>query len=70
MPIFEYKCLKCGQVSEFLVKAGSKKKQKCTKCGSSETEKMFLSFSVGLRHDGTDSKCMGCADNGCPHAQG
>ncbi|MCK5565461.1 MAG: zinc ribbon domain-containing protein [Planctomycetes bacterium] len=69
MPIFEYKCKNCGAVSEFLVPAGRNPKHPCQKCGSKDTEKMFSSFAVGLRHDGTDSKCFGCSDGGCPHAK-
>ena len=34
MPIFEYKCSKCGHKSEFLEKSSSKNKHVCEKCGN------------------------------------
>jgi len=32
MPIFEYKCNKCGHKMDFLEKSGSKSKHVCEKC--------------------------------------
>ncbi|HEG43976.1 MAG TPA: zinc ribbon domain-containing protein [Phycisphaerales bacterium] len=68
MPIYEYKCGKCGAVSEFLEGMSGKKKHVCEKCGSGNMEKQFSTFAVGVKQDGTDSKCMGCTDRGCPHS--
>lgn len=70
MPIFEYKCEKCGSSTEFLEKNASKKKHKCPKCGSGEMVKLFSSFAVGGQHDGTSSNCGSCTDMGCPHSRG
>jgi len=47
MPIFEYRCNKCGHKTEFLEKSGSKGKHVCKDCGSSNLEKILSSFSVG-----------------------
>ena len=47
MPIFEYRCNKCGQKMEFLEKSGSRSKHVCKKCGSSNMQKLFSSFAVG-----------------------
>jgi putative FmdB family regulatory protein len=47
MPIFEYKCSKCGAVTEFMEKAGGGRKHVCEQCGSFEMQKMFSSFAVG-----------------------
>ena len=46
MPIFEYKCKKCGEQFEFLVRAG--KKPLCPKCGSGSLKKLISSFSSGI----------------------
>ena len=32
MPIYEFKCPKCGQLYELLIKFEEKELQKCTKC--------------------------------------
>jgi len=64
MPIFEYKCQKCGHKTEFLEKAGSSKKHSCEKCGSSNLKKLFSSFSAG-----SSSKSIGsdsCPTGTCP----
>jgi len=57
MPIFEYKCKKCGHKTEFLEKAGNSGKHKCEKCGSSELEKLFSTFSASSssKSSGSDS---------------
>ena len=42
MPIYEYRCNKCGAISEFLVGIGSKSKSlSCKQCGSPHLEKMI-----------------------------
>ncbi len=71
MPIYEYKCGKCGAVTEFLESAsasGKRGKHLCEKCGSGDMSKQFSGFSVGVANPGSDSKCHGCSDMGCPHS--
>jgi len=42
MPLYEYLCRDCGQVSEFLVKTISGvENQSCQHCGSTNTEKLL-----------------------------
>jgi putative FmdB family regulatory protein len=64
MPIFEYKCKKCGHKTEFLEKANSSKKHRCEKCGSKELQKLFSTFSAtsGSKSSGIDS----CPTGTCP----
>jgi len=47
MPIFEYKCQKCGHVTEFLEKGGGKRKHVCEHCKSPDLQKIFSGFSIG-----------------------
>jgi len=61
MPIFEYKCSKCGHKSEFLEKGSGKKKHVCGKCGSSDMKKIFSTFSVG-----SGSQSTSCPTGTCP----
>ena len=68
MPIFEYKCGKCGKVSEFLELGGGRKKHVCKHCGGSDMEKQFSTFAVGVKQDGTDSRCQSCTDGSCPYS--
>jgi len=62
MPIFEYKCNKCGHKTEFLEKSTSKGKHVCKTCGSSDTVKLFSGFAVGQSSKGNDS----CSTGTCP----
>ena len=48
MPIFEYKCSKCGYKMEFLERGSSKGKHICEKCGSSDIQKLFSTFSATI----------------------
>jgi putative FmdB family regulatory protein len=64
MPIFEYKCSKCGHQMEFLEKTNSPKKHSCEKCGSNKLKKLFSTFSAtsGSKPDSSDS----CPTGTCP----
>jgi len=46
MPIYEYKCGKCGARFEMLVSSFSKR-VKCEKCGSTRVKKLMSTFSSG-----------------------
>ncbi len=58
MPIFEYKCLKCGHKFEELVSGG--KSPHCPKCGSVNLKKLISSFSTNKKSEG------GCSSGSCP----
>ncbi len=61
MPIFEYKCQKCGHIMEFLERSGSNCKCTCERCKSSDLKKLFSGFSVGQASNssprGNDDSC-------------
>jgi putative FmdB family regulatory protein len=54
MPIYDFKCKKCGEVFEELCRVDEK--PSC-KCGSLETEKLISSFAVTFA-DPTDTSKM------------
>ena len=57
MPIYEYKCKKCGETFETLVRDGQK--PSCPHCKSKRLEKLISGFGVG------SSKSSGCAGGEC-----
>ena len=65
MPLFEYRCAKCGHLTPFLEKAGSRGRHVCEKCGSIETEKVFSTF-VARSGPGSRSGGRGCSARSCP----
>ena len=77
MPLFEYVCKKCCEISEQLVTGA--RKPVCPNCGSTHLEKQLSSFStpVSASRSLSPPPCgsgscpargMGCAGGGCPHA--
>ena len=52
MPIYEYKCSRCGEVSEVFFKTQSRKDVLCSHCGSAQVEKMF-SVPAAVKMGGT-----------------
>lgn len=57
MPIFEYKCQKCGETFEsFSQRASAIKPPVCPACGSTEAERVFSVFA-GRIEGGTGSGC-------------
>ena len=79
MPIYEYKCKDCGQISEFLQGIGTdKSKRKCKHCGSTELSKIFsksfvstsghfLGSQGGATCCGRTQRCENppCSDGSC-----
>jgi len=57
MPIFEYRCAKCGHVMEVLHKTLNAEKPKCEKCGA-ETNKLLSGFAVGKGAE--NARCDSC----------
>ncbi len=66
MPIFEYKCNKCGSKTEFLEKSNSKGNHLCKKCGSSDLQKLFSGFSVGASTKSGSEAGDSCPTGTCP----
>ena len=55
MPIYEYKCLKCGTKFELLQRVGATNEGvSCPKCG---TKKPIKQFSVFTSSDTSSSEC-------------
>ena len=70
MPIFEYCCTECGDVTEFLEKAGVRGKHACAACGSTATEKAFSTFAAHAQQAAPACPNRGqCASQSCPMAQ-
>lgn len=70
MPIFEYKCSKCKQISEFLERNSKDNRHKCPGCSSTELQKQFSSFAAVVKEPQTMSKCQGCpSGQTCPNAK-
>jgi len=67
MPIFEYKCGKCGKISEFLEPHGSKQLKVCSHCGSRKLERQISTFVLGVK-EGASKRCEACDDQSCPHS--
>ena len=77
MPLFEFVCLSCGEVSELLV-TGTRKPA-CPQCGSRKLDKQLSTFSARVAAPSGSlpapcatgscpSRGCGCAGGGCPHS--
>jgi putative FmdB family regulatory protein len=69
MPIYEYRCQKCGQVNEFLI-LGTQSRIQCKKCGSEDLTKLMSAHntSSGPSEKFTESRPAGCC--GTPNSCG
>lgn len=76
MPIYEYKCQSCGQISEVLIHGfNSNKKLVCSKCGSEDLQKlMSVPNMVTEKPNAPGTTCCGrtercdtppCSSGGC-----
>jgi putative FmdB family regulatory protein len=64
MPIFEYRCKKCGHVTSFLEKPDSRGPHACEECDSKATEKMFSTFVA--KSGNSSSSTSSCPTGTCP----
>ncbi len=64
MPVFEYQCKKCGHVTSFLEKAGSKRAHACEECNSKDTKKVFSTFAAKAGDSSLGSSS--CPTGTCP----
>ncbi|MDD3470835.1 MAG: zinc ribbon domain-containing protein [Thermoguttaceae bacterium] len=69
MPIYEYRCDDCGQVSEILVR-GDETPQ-CESCGSTNVAKIFSTPATPTESTpGCAARDMGMCDGPPPHSGG
>lgn len=61
MPIYEYRCEKCGQVNEFLI-LRSQDPLHCEHCGSDDLTKLMSAHNTSA---GSSRKPSGPAPGGC-----
>ena len=64
MPIFEYRCSKCGHVTAFLEKPNTRPPHACEECGSKDTEKVFSTFAA--KSGTSSSSSSSCPTGTCP----
>ncbi len=79
MPIFEFKCLECGEEFEILLKNKEEASSvHCKKCNSSKVERLFSVVNSLLKGDLTGSKTSekprvaethNCPSGSCTHLE-
>jgi putative FmdB family regulatory protein len=69
MPIYEFRCLKCGRVFELLKlkKEDEPIKMKCPKCSSPEIERVLSTINIGTSARGGSAKTTfkSCSSGTC-----
>lgn len=72
MPLYEFKCDKCGHRFEVLMSGSSENPKACPSCGAAAPQKLFSSFAVGAGAGPKKERpaCSGCDHSSCPYAKG
>ena len=67
MPLVEYRCTKCGHVTEVLVKGAKDPAPVCEECGEKRLEKLFSTFSARVAVKEAPAHCATCpSGEACP----
>ncbi len=53
MPLYEFRCPKCGHQFEQIVFSSDKERMKCPECGAPKPERLLSIFSSSTRRMGT-----------------
>ncbi|MFP4502117.1 MAG: FmdB family zinc ribbon protein [Candidatus Hydrogenedentota bacterium] len=64
MPLFNFRCKKCGHVMEVLQRGTPTDQLTCEVCGAKDLDKLMCSFRVG--GGGTGSSENACPTGTCP----
>lgn len=71
MPIHEYKCADCGEVSELLVGIGRNSDDlKCRCCGGGRLEKLMSASAISIAADSAGQPAASTCCGGVPSDQG
>ncbi len=66
MPLYEYRCERCGATFEKLVPLAERDAgQRCPKCSSNRVKRLISTFSVGGRESASESTCPTCTTGTC-----
>jgi putative FmdB family regulatory protein len=71
MPLYEFRCEKCDNVTERLCRVGANGKGlKCPKCGGGKMRRLMSIFSARTKGEGggptsVGSSCAGCSSGNC-----
>ena len=66
MPIYEFRCLDCGHVFEFLKLKKEAEEMKCPKCNSEEVERVLSTVNVAKSVSGKSSSTVkSCSGGTC-----
>jgi len=67
MPIFEFKCRKCGEPFEVLFRSREDKASvACPKCGSKKAERLLSAFAGKIGNTSAGgAECGSCAATSC-----
>jgi putative FmdB family regulatory protein len=69
MPIFEYKCGKCGTTFEKLLRSSDNSSVTCPKCGGNEVQRLMSTFACNCG-GGSGSNSGFASSGGCGSCRG
>ena len=64
MPIYEFQCKKCNEVSDFNLKMSAPNPAECPHCGGKDLQKLMSSTSFTLKGGGWYSDLYGSSGSG------
>lgn len=64
MPIYEYRCKRCGHVTSFLESFNTQGPHECDECGSRATKRVLSTFAAQVK--GGSPSVSSCPTGTCP----
>lgn len=60
MPIYDYKCIECGKITEFLLTDSVSQSIRCPECGNQNMEKLISAASYIVKNDRSSHRATCC----------
>jgi putative FmdB family regulatory protein len=70
LPIYEFRCVSCGNIEEFILVGSRQIEMKCGECGGEDLERVLSRTNYSMGSSGSSQSCgTSATTRSCGHGQ-